>query len=66
MFECIQVYETRAKDEELDAEGPLDGELDCEDWEIEMRGWRRGSDSSRSATSSMYGEAGSPMIVEGV
>jgi hypothetical protein len=38
MFECIQVNEERANDEELETEGPLDGESDCEDWEIEMRG----------------------------
>jgi hypothetical protein len=61
MFECIRVIEEHVKDEELEAERPLDGESDCEDWEIKMR--RQRSDSSRSATSSMCGEAGSPMDI---
>ena len=48
----------------LEAEGPMDDESDCSDVDTRELISQRDSDGSRSVTSSMDAESGSPMIVE--
>jgi hypothetical protein len=63
MYECVSIDVAREEDSVLEAEGPLDDESDCSESDVGELIVRRGSES-RSVTSSMGTEAGSPMVID--
>ena len=63
-YECVRVKPAREQDSVVEAEGPLDDESDC--WDVDVRELISYGDSpgSRSVTSSMATERGSPTVIE--